>query len=165
MAVYTKTGDRGMTGTFSGKRILKSSKLINAIGAIDELNSYLGIIGNLTEIQRNLFTINSILSGANLKFSKEFIKELEKEIDAMEGKLPVLSNFIIYSGCKKSRDLYFARALVRRAERSLVTYYYKSQTTNHEPLVFLNRLSDYLFTLARYTNFKKNIKEKVWKIE
>ena len=161
MAVYTKTGDRGMTGTFSGKRILKSSKLINAIGAIDELNSYLGTIGKLAEIQRNLFTINSILSGAKLNFSKEFTKELEKEIDVMEGKMSVLSNFIIYSGSSKSTKLYFARALTRRAERSLVSLNRNSQLDKNI-LIYLNRLSDYLFTLARFVNFKKKIKEKSW---
>ena len=163
MAVYTKTGDKGTTGTFSGKRILKSSKLINAIGAIDELNSYLGTIGKLAEIQRNLFTINSILSGAKLNFSKEFTKELEKEIDVMEGKMPVLSNFIIYSGSSKSTKLYYARALTRRAERYLVSLSQKSSIDNGNILIYLNRLSDYLFTLARYTNFKKKVKEEIWK--
>ena len=161
MAVYTKTGDRGTTGTFGGKRISKSSKLINTIGAIDELNSYLGTIGKLAEIQRNLFTINSILSGAKLNFSKEFTKELEKEIDVMEGKMPVLSNFIIYSGSSKSTKLYFARALTRRAERSLVSLNRNSQLDKNI-LIYLNRLSDYLFTLARFVNFKKKIKEKSW---
>jgi len=163
MAVYTKTGDRGTTGTFGGKRISKSSKLINTIGAIDELNSYLGIVGKLTGIQRNLFTINSILSGAKLNFSKEFTKELEKEIDVMEGKMSVLSNFIIYSGSSKSTKLYYARALTRRAERYLVSLSQKSSIDNGNILIYLNRLSDYLFTLARYTNFKKKVKEEVWK--
>lgn len=73
MSVYTKTGDKGKTGTFGGKRVSKSSKLIQAIGAIDELNSYLGIIGRFTDVQRNLFTINSILSGAKLEFPPNFI--------------------------------------------------------------------------------------------
>lgn len=161
MTVYTKTGDKGMTGTFSGKRISKSSKLIQAIGAIDELNSYLGIIGGLSEIQRNLFTINAIIAGSEIVMPKEASKKLEKEIDMMEGKMPVLANFIIYSGCKKSRELYFARALCRRAERTLIAYGIQ-HTANLLP--YINRLSDYLFTLARYINFKKNIKEETWKI-
>lgn len=162
MTVYTKTGDKGTTGTFSGKRISKSSKLINAIGAIDELNSYLGIVGNLTDIQRNLFTINSILSGAKLEFPKNATKKLEREIDEMEGKMPVLANFIIYSGSKKSRELYFARGLARRVERTLV----QLKITNYklQILAYINRLSDYLFTLARFTNFKKKIKEEIWKV-
>lgn len=164
MTVYTKTGDKGKTGTFGGKRISKSSKLINAIGAIDELNSYLGIIGELSEIQRNLFTINAIIAGSDLAMPKDATKKLEREIDEMEGKMPVLANFIIYSGTPRAVKLYYARALARRAERCLVACLHKSQITNHRSLVYLNRLSDYLFTLARYTNFKKKVKEEIWKM-
>lgn len=171
MSVYTKTGDKGKTGTFGGKRISKSSKLIQAIGAIDELNSFLGMIKGLSSVQRNLFTINSILSGANLKFPKDATKKLEREIDEMEGKMPILANFIIYSGTGRSTKLYYARALARRAERALVAV---SNILPAEPaklrlhttyyiLPYLNRLSDYLFTLARFTNFKKKVKEEVWK--
>lgn len=171
MAVYTKTGDKGTTGTFSGKRVLKSSKLINAIGAIDELNSYLGIINTgykdikILSVQKNLFTINAVLAGfhpARSATPKDAIKKLEREIDEMEGKMPVLANFLIYSGCKKSRELYFARALARRAERVLIAYGIQ-HTANLLP--YINRLSDYLFTLARFINFKKKIKEEIWKVE
>lgn len=162
MSVYTKTGDKGRTGTFGGKRISKSSKLIQAIGAIDELNSYLGIVGKLTDIQRNLFTINSILSGAKLTFSKDATKKLEREIDKMEDKMPVLANFIIYSGTSKATRIYYARALARRAERALVKLIVKKEELTI--LQYLNRLSDYLFTLARYTNFKKKTKEEIWKV-
>ena len=162
MTVYTKTGDKGKTGTFGGKRVSKSSKLIQSIGAIDELNSYLGIIGKLTEIQRNLFTINSILSGAKLEFPIDATKKLEREIDEMEGKMPVLANFIIYSGTGRATKIYYARALARRAERSLVSAS-DDKHPNLDKLAYLNRLSDYLFTLARYTNFKKKVKEEVWK--
>jgi cob(I)alamin adenosyltransferase len=164
MSVYTKTGDKGKTGTVGGKRVSKSSKLIQTIGSIDELNSYLGIIGKLTKIQRNLFTINSILSGADLKGSdlSRCTKELEKEIDEMEGKMPVLTRFIIYSGTSRATKIYYARALARKAERMLVGVSDK----NHPNLVliaYLNRLSDYLFTLARFINFKNKIKEEEWK--
>lgn len=163
MTVYTKTGDKGKTGTFGGKRISKSSKLIQSIGAIDELNSYLGIIGKLTEIQRNLFTINSILSGAKLTLPKDATKKLEKEIDEMEGTMPVLANFIIYSGTPRATKLYYARALCRRAERILVAAS-DSKHPNLDKLAYLNRLSDYLFTLARFTNFKQKTKEEIWKV-
>lgn len=163
MTVYTKTGDKGKTGTFGGKRISKSSKLIQAIGAIDELNSYLGIIGKLTEIQRNLFTINSILSGAKLGLPKDATKKLEKEIDEMEGTMPVLANFIIYSGTPRATKLYYARALARRAERMLVSVS-DDRHPNLDKIAYLNRLSDYLFTLARFTNFKQKTKEEIWKV-
>lgn len=161
MSVYTKKGDRGKTSILNGKRILKNSKIISAIGAIDELNSYLGVIGGLTDIQDNLFTINSILAGSKLKLSKDITKRLESKIDKMEAKLPVQTNFLIYGGCLKSRRIYFARALCRRAERKLVAL--RLPTTDYGPQVYLNRLSDYLFILARYTNFKNRVKEKVWK--
>lgn len=146
----------------SGKRVSKSSKVIQAIGAIDELNSYLGIIGRLSDVQRNLFTINSILSGAKLTLPKNAVKKLEREIDDMEGKMPVLANFIIYSGTGRATKLYFARALCRRAERILVAAS-DDKHPNLDRLMYLNRLSDYLFTLARFTNFKKKVKEEVWK--
>jgi cob(I)alamin adenosyltransferase len=162
MSVYTKTGDKGKTGTASGKRISKSSKLISTIGAIDELNSYLGIVGNLINIQRNLFTINSMLSGAKLEFPKDATKKLEREIDEMESKMPVLTNFIIYSGTTKATKIYYARALCRKAERRLVAVS-DDRHPNLEKLAYLNRLSDYLFTLARYENYKKKIKEELWK--
>jgi len=149
------------TGTFSGKRVSKSSKLINTIGAIDELNSYLGIIGELQEIQRNLFIINAILARSDLAMPKDATKKLEKEIDTMEKKMPVLANFIIYSGTSRAVKLYYARALCRRAERTLIAY---SLQSTAKILPYLNRLSDYLFTLARFTNFKKKIKEEVWKM-
>jgi cob(I)alamin adenosyltransferase len=158
MAVYTKTGDKGTTGTFSGKRVPKSSQLIKTIGAIDELNSFLGIIGGLTEIQTNLFTINAILTGAKLKIPDDATKKLEREIDKIEGALPVQKNFLIYGGTKKASQIYFARALCRRAERELVDL-----KTNSDVLVYINRLSDYLFMLARKTNHQKGIKETIWK--
>lgn len=163
MTVYTKTGDKGKTGTASGKRVSKSSKIIQAIGSIDELNSYLGIIGKFTDVQRNLFTINSILSGAKLQLPKDAIKKMEREIDEMEERMPVLANFIIYSGTPRATKIYYARALCRRAERILVAAS-DSKHPNLDKLAYLNRLSDYLFTIARYTNFKKKVKEEIWKI-
>lgn len=163
MTVYTKTGDKGKTGMASGKRVSKSSKVVQAIGAIDELNSYLGVIGKLTGIQRNLFTINSMLSGAKLEIPKDAIKKLEREIDEMEEKMPVLANFIIYSGTPTATKIYYARALCRRAERILVAAS-DEKHPNLDKLAYLNRLSDYLFTIARYTNFKKKIKEEIWKL-
>lgn len=158
MAIYTKTGDKGKTGTFAGKRLSKSSKLISVIGAIDELNSFLGIVGGLTEIQSNLFTINAILTGAKLKLPVDATNKLEKEIDRIEGKLPVQKNFLLYGGTKRAARLYFARALCRRTERKLVPL-----KVNSAILVYVNRLSDYLFMLGRSENFKAKIEEKFWK--
>ena len=172
MGVYTKTGDKGKTGTFSGKRVSKASKLIAAIGAIDELNSYLGIINasykqslplrdkdiKLIDIQKNLFTINAIIAGSDPAMPKDATKKLEKEIDEMEGKLPVLGNFIIYSGTPRAAKIYYARF-----GKSEIRQRSWSSNSKSEILRYINRLSDYLFTLARYTNFKKKVKEEVWK--
>ena len=158
MAIYTKTGDRGQTSAFSGRRVSKSSKLIDAIGTIDELNSFLGIVGGLTEIQKNLFTINAILTGAKLKLSEGATRKLEIEIDDIEGSLPVQKYFLIYMGTEKARNLFFARAICRRAERKLVKLKAKP-----EILMYINRLSDYLFMKAREENFKKRVKETFWR--
>ena len=168
MAIYTKVGDRGETKVFDKKtrgltKVSKTSCKIAAIGAIDELNSFLGVIGDLTEIQGDLFIINSILAGSKLRFSKVKTKNLEKEIDRLKGILPVQKNFIYYGGTSKASLIFYARALCRRAERSLVAFYHQSPITNHEPLIYMNRLSDYLFMLGRNENFKAKIKEKFWK--
>lgn len=167
MTVYTKKGDKGTTKVFDKKTgelssVRKDSCHIKTIGAIDELNSYLGVIGGLTEIQRNLFTINSILAGADLSLSKDVTKKLEIDIDEMEAKLPVLQNFIIYSGAKKATQLFYARAIARRAEREL-TEFSKEYEVPEEVQKYTNRLSDYLFMLARFVNFKDKIKEVYWK--
>jgi len=167
MAIYTKTGDKGTTRVFdkkSGKLIgiSKDSCKIAAIGAIDELNSFLGIIGEQTEIQGNLFTINSILAGSRLRFTKTKTKKLEKQIDKWEGALPVQKNFIYYGGTPRAALIFYARALCRRAERELVAFSH-IQYTNPNILTYMNRLSDYLFMLARAENFKDGHKEKFWK--
>src|SRR3990167_965703 len=135
MAIYTKTGDKGETKVFDKKtgqltKISKTSCKIASIGAIDELNSFLGVVKSfcgdkelqrtVEEIQGNLFTINSVLAGGKLRFSKTRTKKLEKEIDKWEGTLPVLKNFIYYGGSQESSLIFYARALCRKAERSVV---------------------------------------------
>ncbi len=167
MAIYTKTGDKGKTKVFDKKsgeliKISKSSRRVRTIGAIDELNSFLGMVGNLEEIQSDLFTINSIVAGSKLRFSKSKIKKLEKKIDEWEGSLPVLKNFIYYGGSKDASLIFYARALCRSAERNLVALS-KLQATSYELLSYMNRLSDYFFMLARKVNFDEGYKEKVWK--
>lgn len=177
MAIYTKTGDKGETKVFDKKtgqltKISKTSCKIASIGAIDELNSFLGVVKSfsidknlqkkVTEIQGNLFTINSILAGSKLRFSKVKTKKLEKEIDKWEGTLPVLKNFIYYGGSADSSLIFYARGLCRRAERSLVSLSH-IQYTNPDILTYMNRLSDYIFMLARNVNHNLGIKEEVWR--
>ena len=172
MAIYTKKGDRGETSLFLKKPIpvSKDSVRVRAIGALDEANSYLGVIVSeapesknpLNEIQRNLFVAGSILAGARLRFSKVKTRKLERVIDRLEGSLPVLKNFVLPGGGKAGAKLFFARALVRRAERAVVSLDLV-EAVKPEILVYLNRLSDYLFMMARGVNFKGGFKEEIWR--
>lgn len=175
MAIYTKKGDKGKTTLFSGKTpskvsVAKNSLRICAIGAIDETNSYLGIVlsssgpglkKTIEKIQEELFVIGSILAGANLRFYSTKTKHLEKQIDKMQGKLPVVNHFILSGGTSTGAQLYFARALVRKAERAVVALNEKEEI-KPQILVYLNRLSDFLYVFARTINYDHKAKEKIW---
>lgn len=176
MSVYTKRGDKGKTSLYDAKnaqdkRVSKNSLVINAIGSVDEVNSFLGVVATVVsesdfkndiyEIQRNLFTIGSILAGAKLKLPEDVTKVLEKEIDEMEGTLSVLGGFILPGGTSLSAYLHYARSLVRRAERTLVAL--PNSSLDPSVLVYINRLSDYFFMKAREANFQNQIEEIPWK--
>lgn len=178
MSIYTKKGDKGETGLFSkipGKpiRVEKDTQIIKTIGSVDEANSFLGIIVSETKdkklvkslqtIQRNLFTIGSILAGSDLKLDVNATAELEKLIDKIDANLPKLQNFILPGGHPVAAKLHFARTLVRRAERELVTLNQK-KSQPPEILEYLNRLSDTLFMLARENNARLKITETVWHV-
>lgn len=169
--IYTKTGDKGTTGTFLG-RMSKADDLAEALGAIDELNSWIGIsvfsirysvFGiELHNIQTNLMIINSILAGSTKhKFKSGETKKLERLIDKLTKDLPELKNFIYPVG-----NLQLARAICRRAERRVV----KLEQENKNILKYLNRLSDALFVMGRWINQTLlrqgfgEAKEEVWKI-
>lgn len=161
MSIYTKKGDKGETFLFDGKKVLKNSPICEALGNLDEVNSWLGIIRGLKEIQKDLMTISSILAGAKLNFPQSKTDDLEKKIDKLEKILPKLEGFVVPQ--RKSAKLHFARALIRRAERAVVAV--PNLSTKRYPLLtYLNRLSDYVFTLARYSNFKEGKKEEIWKL-
>jgi len=177
MPIYTKTGDKGETGLFSSDknkkiRVDKDSLRVEAIGSLDELNSYLGVITSqsddkqlnkfLTKIQIDIFTINSILAGANLKFSASNTTALEKRIDVITEDLPKLANFVLPAGSTTATHLMYARALSRRAERRVVALS-KAEEVPDNIKKYCNRLSDMLFTLFREANQKTGIKETVWK--
>jgi len=177
MAIYTKRGDKGETGLYQedaskDERVSKDSLKIEALGTIDELNSFLGIaisysegetIRNyLVDVQGNLLTIGSIIAGSKLRFSKINTKRLERAIDVMEGTLPVLKNFVFPGGARLAAHIHYARSLSRRAERKVVAL---SKVGRISPniLTYLNRLSDYLFMLARKANKDAGVRDKVWK--
>jgi cob(I)alamin adenosyltransferase len=165
--IYTKTGDKGRTGTMRG-RVAKSDTLVEALGAIDELNSWVGycryqiqssndkftieVQNELKRIQNNLLVIGSGLAGSGLKLSSREIKRLERVIDRLTEELPKLRNFIYPVG-----QLQVARAVCRRAERAVVGFMNKSV------LKYLNRLSDALFVMARWVNYKTEVPEEVWR--
>ena len=176
MVIYTKRGDRGKTSLYDKtpeqrKRTSKDTLRIEALGAIDELNSYLGVVisssedialnKKLKDIQNNLLTIGSLLAGSSLRFFKTNTRRLEKEIDEMEGRLPVLSNFILPGGSKIASKLQYARTLARKAERTLVTLN-EEKNVKTQVLTYINRLSDHLFMLAREINHKMEVKDEVW---
>lgn len=179
MSIYTKKGDKGETGLFSKKpeekiRISKSSLKINAIGAVDELDSLIGLtksftkdkkeIKILSDIQRNLLTIGSILAGSDLKFSKSKTTKLEKMIDAWDSALPKLNNFILPGGTNLGAQLHVARSATRRAERE-ITSLSKVEPVRDSIKMYINRLSDFFFQFSRIVNKKEGVKEEIWAVK
>ena len=158
MRIYTKTGDKGETSLYDCSRVSKSSSLIDLLGDIDELNSFVGIIKSermLEDIQVWLFDLGTIIANPRKKFNfdinLEFTKILEKEIDGMTDELPKLTNFIL-----PTNEIHLSRAIARRCERKMVEVKKDYEHIDDNCLIFMNRLSDYLFILARYESYKKN---------
>ena len=179
MAIYTRTGDKGTTSLFNGQRVSKDDLRVDAYGTIDELNSALGVVlsskyqvlsikKELIKIQNDLLDIGSALANPqngkwkmeNGKLSKR-VKAFENFIDQMTLNLPPLSNFILPGGGKAGSFLHLARAVSRRAERKIVALNNKVKIDNNI-IIYLNRLSDLLFTMARFANFKEKKKETIW---
>ncbi len=185
MKVYTKTGDKGTTALFGGTRVPKHHIRIESYGTIDELNSYIGLIRDqdisnlykeiLIKIQHDLFTAGAILATdpekAILKNGKERlnipkIKEgdielLENEIDRMEDSLPPMTHFVLPGGHTTVSYCHIARCVCRRAER-LSVQLNETEAVDEGVLKYLNRLSDYLFVLARKLTFDLQAEEVKW---
>ncbi|RMZ50198.1 cob(I)yrinic acid a,c-diamide adenosyltransferase [Flavobacteriaceae bacterium PRS1] len=172
MKIYTKTGDKGTTALFGGTRVPKHHIRIESYGTVDELNSHIGLIRDqeidsvfkdiLINIQDKLFTVGAILatdpkkavlkSGKDRltipKISEEDIELLEKEMDKMNAQLPAMTHFVLPGGHQTVSFCHIARCVCRRAER-LATALNESEPFQPNTLIYLNRLSDYLFVLAR----------------
>lgn len=185
MKIYTKTGDKGTTALFGGTRVKKHHLRIESYGTVDELNSFVGMIKDqeisddikktLLKIQHHLFTLGAMLATPpekeTLKNGKERlnipkinqidISFLENQIDAMDAELPQMTHFILPGGHQAVSFCHIARCVCRRAERLSVALN-EEENLNTHILIYLNRLSDYLFTLARKLSKDLSIEEIKW---
>lgn len=175
--IYTKTGDDGTTGLVGGKRVKKSSPRIIAYGAVDELNSTIGIVLSspldsdiaevLTVIQNQLFVVGADLANPNQsdpssRVSPDMVSFLESHIDRLEQELSPITYFILPGGDAISSHVHHARAVCRRAETNIVELS-ESEQINKTCQIYINRLSDLLFVIARSINKRKKIKDIAWK--
>ncbi|MBE0574183.1 cob(I)yrinic acid a,c-diamide adenosyltransferase [Candidatus Dojkabacteria bacterium] len=185
MKIYTKTGDKGETGVIGG-RVSKTSVIIEALGNLDELNAILGVVvaasqnktskevEYLIRLQNIVLNIGGLVAGGKIAFNfKSETLNLEKSIDLLNKDLSELTAFILPGGGLLSAQTHLARSISRRAERSFLKYIQAideskpehmkiDKKTLAEALKFLNRMSDYLFTLARYFNKNEGIKDVKW---
>jgi cob(I)alamin adenosyltransferase len=185
MKIYTKTGDRGETGLFGGRRVPKDDARVEAYGEVDELNSTLGaalvavesagledVAAGLRRVQADLFTVGANLATPSVedggrenahipKLDPARVQALEAWIDAAEGELQPLANFVLPGGTPAAAALHLARTVCRRAERRVVTLAGQAHVAP-EYLVYLNRLSDLLFTLARLANRRAGVHDVPW---
>lgn len=181
MKIYTRTGDRGDTSLFGAGRVPKDDPRVAAYGDVDELNSVLGVVraaepndffdSLLQTIQRDLFSIGGQLAapdpGAVAKalvkanLSTDRVSEFERVIDESDAELPPLRAFVLPAGGSKAAALHLARTVCRRAERSVVHLARESQIPDLF-IVYLNRLSDLLFTLARLANHRAGVSDVTW---
>ncbi len=179
MKIYTKTGDAGETGLFGGPRVRKDDLRIEAYGTVDELNAFLGlarcenlppaIATTIERVQNELFAVGAELATPDpAKHGTAIIGDahseaLERDIDALDAKLPPLKQFILPGGDRGAALLHVARSICRRAERRLVTLQAASDDAISLRLVkYLNRLSDYLFVAARSANCLAGVSEIPW---
>ena len=174
--VYTKKGDDGSTSLLSGRRVSKISNEIKAVGVLDELNSFIGLLRSeihnsidfLEDVQWNLFNAGSIIINDNDTKLPEIIDGdimlLEKFMDEMNKELPELKNFILPNGSKAVCTAHICRTVARRAEIQVLECKVLDNFIKLHPISqYLNRLSDYFFVLARYLGYKENIGETIWK--
>jgi cob(I)alamin adenosyltransferase len=173
--IYTRTGDKGKTSLFDGKKVWKFDKKVETYAAIDELNSAIGLASSfvsiasinkeLEEIQNDLLEIGSSLAVSSTLPVDQLShrpEEFEKLIDKLTLQMPPLTQFILPGGGRGGSALHVARTTARRAERRVIDL---SQKEEIDPtiIVYLNRLSDLLFTMARFVNYKEKKKEKIWR--
>lgn len=178
MKVYTRTGDDGTTALFGGDRVSKSHPRIEAYGTVDEVNSVLGMARAalndgpgtdlIARIQNELFVLGGDLAAPEAttyplpRIEPHHVEVLETDIDRMTEDLPPLKNFILPGGTPASSALHLARTVTRRAERLVIDMTASGEVVSQEALNYLNRLSDFLFTLARWVNVKADVADIAW---
>lgn len=180
MSLYTKTGDDGTTALFGGKRVPKNDPLVSCYGTVDETNCHIGLVASvlpdgeektfLHAVQGDLLTIGGVLAGAKIDLApvEPRIPQMEQRMDGIWHNLPPLHGFILPTGTQQSSFAHIARSVCRRAERKLVKLKNKSAEgvdTGSLLLMirYVNRLSDYLFALARKLNHDAGIGDIAWK--
>ena len=176
MTIYTRAGDKGKTSLIDGKKVSKAHIRLESYGTVDELNSSLGLaianlknktlIKELLKIQNDLFEAGSQLTSSkrNKKidvYLEKRVREFENLIDGWTKKLPKLNHFILPGGGKAGSALHLSRTICRRAERRVVDLS-KKETVDQNVIMYLNRLSDLLFTMARFANKIEKHKDLVW---
>jgi cob(I)alamin adenosyltransferase len=176
MKIYTRSGDDGSTSLFSGERVSKASLRVEACGTLDELNCVIGATraasptapteNYLAMIQHHLFSLGADLANSGKKQRRARIRPaeitwLETEIDRMASELQPLRNFILPGGSAAAAQIHLARAICRRAERTVANLS-RSEEISKDALIFLNRLSDFLFILGRYENLLSGVTEEKW---
>ena len=178
MKIYTKTGDEGKTGLFGGGRVAKDSPRIAAYGDVDELNAILGVVRaqtphdavkkSLTEIQSSSFVVGgqlaSVGSHENVPvITASHVDALERQIDVISADLPPMRHFILPGGSKTAALLHLARTVCRRTERTAVHLsLLPNEAVDKWILIYLNRLSDFLFVLARLANQLESVEDIPW---
>ncbi|TCK19275.1 ATP:cob(I)alamin adenosyltransferase [Thiogranum longum] len=171
--IYTRTGDNGETGLGDGSRVSKDAFRIEAIGTIDELNSLIGVMlsgempeeirAELTEVQHQLFDLGGELSiPGHTILEAAAAEQLEQQLDALNASLPMLKEFILPGGCTAAAHCHLARSVCRRAERRLITLA-GTESINPAAVQYINRLSDYLFVLARHLNRSARVPDVLWR--
>jgi len=163
--IYTRGGDRGETSLGDGSRISKLDPRVAAMGDVDELNSLVGWAGGLERVQNELFDLGADLAvpfaegDERLRITDEAVDRLEREIDEANASLPELKSFVLPGGSERAVRLFLARAVCRRAERTVLAV----PDTNPLVAVYLNRLSDLLFVLARAANAEAGVEGPLWR--
>lgn len=168
MKIYTKRGDSGETGLFGKMRVSKTHPRVLAYGAIDNANAHIGFVAvlsdqpELKEIMSDLLDIGSELAMAPQNLKVDRIDILEQLIDRADQELPMLKNFVLPTGCELAARFHLARTAVRNAEQQVIALRESGEAVRPELIIYLNRLSDLLFTWSRLANIKSHTKEVLW---